>query len=806
MACTKETIKASGLNIWSDEAAGGPARVVDIIAVQGLGSHEFYTWVKKVPSVADRPKGLSARSWKWKKTLDRGGEDGTTEVMWIRDLLVPMFNDARIATYSYKSDWRDRAIKTSLRQCAEQFLNILSQHRQQVEERTRPLLLIGHSLGGLVIQQALVIAIHQQEFTNLRLSVAGVIFLGVPFQGSDVASVGARLAQIRGLDSTILKLLEKDSPSLYALSRDFRGSYGEWDLVCFYEKIEAGYGPMKKQTVSPQSASLVGKPMIFLDADHFGLNKFSGEDDENFRLVLPEIRRMIKNSGLIVTERHRVNDIRANSHGNVHLIVPRTVNSLFTGRAELLVRIQTVLRSNTTPLNQRKRFVITGLGGQGKSEICLQVLNLMRDDFWGIFWVDVDKPSTAERGFIAVARLLGHSTETITEALQVLETAHRSWLLILDNADDPNFDYQVYFPPGNHGAVLMTSRVAECRRYSPEAFEVLEGLEEQDSIKLLLKAAELAPESWPSYDHQAREVVSLLGSHTLALIQAGAYISQGHCQMQQYPKVYQHQRQQLLNYRPKQAQSRYCDVYATFEASANVLEHSQQSGSESAGDALHLLEILSMLDSSLLALQIFEEAWKGCQNVLRNNSVRARGIDEFSLYHVSQLPSFIVLEKDEWNSFRLIEAISLLASLSLVIRHDLDGDLGLSMHPLTHAWAKDRQDSERQGVAWVVAGCVLGFSRSNTRMWQEQERRLLPHILSYLEMKVKRAFRFASKVVIIPLVLKCGWALLNMRQDSRLGRLIQDTFLELGQNPDEPSEEFLGLYDLQARSLIHLGK
>jgi len=66
-----------------------------------------------------------------KRQQGKGGEDGSTEVMWIRDLLVPMFKDARIATYSYKSDWTDRAVKTNLRQCAQQFLNILKQHRQQ---------------------------------------------------------------------------------------------------------------------------------------------------------------------------------------------------------------------------------------------------------------------------------------------------------------------------------------------------------------------------------------------------------------------------------------------------------------------------------------------------------------------------------------------------------------------------------------------------------------------------------------------------------------------------------------------------
>jgi hypothetical protein len=57
--------------------------------------------------------------------------------------------------------------------------------------------------------------------------------------------------------------------------------------------------------VNPQSASLLGKRKIFLNTDHSGLNKFSGVDDENFALVLPEIRRIFEAGPSIVAERHR---------------------------------------------------------------------------------------------------------------------------------------------------------------------------------------------------------------------------------------------------------------------------------------------------------------------------------------------------------------------------------------------------------------------------------------------------------------------------------------------------------------------
>ncbi|KAK6605159.1 phosphorylase superfamily protein [Botrytis cinerea] len=777
MTCTKETVKPNGLNIWSSKNEDGPAPVVDIIMVQGLGAHPFYSWIK-------------GAILEGQKTSKQRWEDSTAEVMWPRDILVPLFQDARIATYSYKSDWRDGTVKTSLRQCAEQFLNILSQHRQQSDEEKRPLVLIGHSLGCLVIQQALVIAIHQREFTNLRLSVAGIIFLGAPFQGSDAALFGTWLAKALRRDTALLELLKKDSPTLYDLSRDFWGSYSAWDLVCFYEMIDAEFGLIKTQVVSSQSATLPGKRMIFLNTDHSGLNKFSGEGDENFTLLLPEIQRMIRDGLSIVVDRHRVKDVGAASYGNVHWMVPRTINPLFTGRNELLHRIQEAIHyDSTSDLNKQKRFVITGLGGQGKSEICLQIANQMRKEFWGIFWVDVGMASTAESNFIAIAKLLGRSVENVSDALQVLATIKQNWLLILDNADDPNFDYQAYFPSGTHGAILMTSRVPECKGYSPEQFEALE-------------ASNISKQSWLSYDDQAETIVQLLASHTLALIQAGAYIAQGHCQLHQYPKIYQRQRKRLLQFRPKQAQSRYHDVYATFEASAEMLE---QSKSEATEDALHLLAVLSILDSAILPCQIFEEAWNNSKLII-TESEELNEIDDLSRNHILRLPSFLVVEGDNWDSFRFTEASSQLVSLSLVIQHNADGLLGLSMHPLAHAWAKDRQDPKQQGIAWIAAGCILILSRQNSTLWKTQEKQLLPHIQSYLDIKIGKVFSFEDKSIIIPILLQCSRILLNMRQDTRLSHLLEDIYIGINKNPKEPSKESLPLYDLQARSLLNTGK
>lgn len=45
---------------------------------------------------------------------------------------------------------------------------------------------------------------------------------------------------------------------------------------------------------------------MFLSTDHSGLNKFDGLQDENFALLVPEIKRMVKGAPSIVADRFRI--------------------------------------------------------------------------------------------------------------------------------------------------------------------------------------------------------------------------------------------------------------------------------------------------------------------------------------------------------------------------------------------------------------------------------------------------------------------------------------------------------------------
>lgn len=150
-------------------------------------------------------------------------------------------------------------------------------------------------MGGLVIKQALVHASNRPDCEDIRISTAGVVFLGTPHEGTEVAGWGEYLAMIRGNDRNLMRQLEPKATELYDLSHDFACGYKHLGIVCFYEKLDNAYfgGKLRVPIVDQRSAVQVGEGMMYLVADNSGLNKFSGDEDPNFKLVLNVIVGMV---------------------------------------------------------------------------------------------------------------------------------------------------------------------------------------------------------------------------------------------------------------------------------------------------------------------------------------------------------------------------------------------------------------------------------------------------------------------------------------------------------------------------------
>ncbi|KAL8853376.1 MAG: hypothetical protein Q9221_001853 [Calogaya cf. arnoldii] len=448
------------------------------------------------------------------------------------------------------------------------------------------------------------------------------------------------------------------------------------------------------------------------------------------------------------------------------------------------------------PLNVNTRFLILAVP-----------LSLTISSFWGVFWVDVSSTSSAKNDFLNIAKKLGIHAETIEEARQSLANVKQSSLLVLDNADNPNIDYQCYFPAGLLGVVIMTSRNRECHRYASTPAVELEGLSESEARELLLHATDIPRQQWHRFQDDAHQVATLLQSHPLALIQAGAYISRAHCTIAEYPLVFNRQRKRLLKFRPKQAQSRYGDVYATFEASAG---HMQELQADAAQDALHLLSMLGICAASRLPLRhLFKAGWKGAQSIYSINSSDDDDLPcsilwPLTPWHVSHLPPLLEAYADLWDPFRLVEAIGLLKAFSLVSADLQDDWLSVSLHPLTNAWALDRLGTAAQHNAWLATGCLMAvadYGHMLRNMLGKLGRQLQPHLGELVSLDMNTMFGSKPWVKILIIIIKCGWLLDHMRDDAKLTDLMKNLMVYLDLDPLIVNARWLSVYQLSAQNL-----
>jgi hypothetical protein len=138
-----------------------------VVFVHGLGGHRRKTWTrKKVPDPSNTPSllGRLLPSRKRKaialddesniQTSDQA-ERGGVDVFWPKDLLPKDLPNCRICTWGYNVDLnlvrRDTSTATVF-QHAKNLLSDVADARMSNAEKTRPLIFVAHSLGGIVVK------------------------------------------------------------------------------------------------------------------------------------------------------------------------------------------------------------------------------------------------------------------------------------------------------------------------------------------------------------------------------------------------------------------------------------------------------------------------------------------------------------------------------------------------------------------------------------------------------------------------------------------------------------------------------
>jgi hypothetical protein len=85
--------------------------------------------------------------------------------------------------------------------------------------------------------------------------------------------------------------------------------------------------------------------------------------------------------------------------------------------------------------------------------------------YWGVFWINVSTSDSIQRCLAQITLLLQVDRE-IDSVKRVLTNTSQAWLLMFNNADDPNLRLAPYFPAGDQGDIITTSRNPGCHQYS----------------------------------------------------------------------------------------------------------------------------------------------------------------------------------------------------------------------------------------------------------------------------------------------------------------------------------------------------
>lgn len=158
---------------------------------------------------------------------------------------------------------------------------------------SRPICWVAHSMGGLLVKKMLrnadSVAAEFKAFSNIT---RGVVFIGTPHSGSDLASLARYLGFILR-PSAAAKDLKPLSEQLLELNLWYRENYRRLDVatqVYFETQTTKGVWVVDRGTADP---GLEGVIPIGLDADHIGICKPSGKDDLIYKRTLAFIRSVV---------------------------------------------------------------------------------------------------------------------------------------------------------------------------------------------------------------------------------------------------------------------------------------------------------------------------------------------------------------------------------------------------------------------------------------------------------------------------------------------------------------------------------
>jgi tetratricopeptide (TPR) repeat protein len=429
---------------------------------------------------------------------------------------------------------------------------------------------------------------------------------------------------------------------------------------------------------------------------------------------------------------HITDQLQARKSVSRYYHVPPIAVPRFFGRQKLISEIHTFLLKPRGQYDKPNAAVLQALGGQGKSQVALELCRRLRKDCRGVFWLDATSKATLERGLEEIAdelnrpavRRLEDTKSKVRFVLDTIQEWTEQWLIVYDNYDRPDIfpDIKPFLPEsksicaivihtltfiGGQGGIICTSRHAATKVLGRQ-FQV-PSMTNDGGIELLLR--DMSSEEIENSRAVGEDIVHRLGGLALAIEQAAAaYISFNQMPLPDFineyerkkAKVLKHMREELWEYQKIRDGSEKNEAFSAFTTWEMSFEQVEQRDERRREHITRFLAVAAFLEPSHIGSYLFETYLAKDKNTFPWLDIfrRPRSLsdedtdsdpDSNTDSNTGQASSMRKHKQASWDRDQFWSVIERLHRLSLVQSIKKEPTVIFSLHPVISDWLQLRE-------------------------------------------------------------------------------------------------------------------